>query len=267
MQKRLVLASLQQRVLTVILSCLQIWEQLTHPKHFSRTCRRLHNFSTYVSFRARWFLARYLPYEVIFEAIARTKIFSAALFHRLLRGRAVLARNLVQLLYILHAPSSFSGPRSTQWGGISFDAYLEVMTEGRRLVSMRFDSAVRALSPFSRHRAHTSLRSTATSALRSENSTALSSRGVRIVADPMRRVSALTSSSCADLNLPAPSRVDKLVRLFEQNRFLPLNLSFTLLQDRSGVHLKVSQRSSRADIRKALVKYPILARTAHSNGE
>lgn len=88
-------------------------------------------------FRTRWFVTKYQPYEVLFEAIARGgKIFTVDLFQRLLRAGAILSRSLTQLLAIMCIPSEHRGPTGSQWGrSISFDAWMAVLTEARTLVS------------------------------------------------------------------------------------------------------------------------------------
>lgn len=54
----------------------QIWEQLDDPSSFVCANRCLRLFAADTHARAHWFLHRYSPYLVVFEAIARPKLFT-----------------------------------------------------------------------------------------------------------------------------------------------------------------------------------------------
>lgn len=112
----------------------QIWTLLDDPAAFSRTSKRFRTISQDTYFRARWLNHHSMPYEAIFRAITRPKLFDGKLLQLLMSGGAVLSRNLVQLLHTLHSPSTLTMQAQTNWGsGISFSAYLAVMEQGRQL--------------------------------------------------------------------------------------------------------------------------------------
>lgn len=120
----------------------QIWEQLDTPTSFVYVCRRLYNFSKAPFVLARWFLTRYPPYLVIFEAMARSKIFSARLFQILHGGGAVLSRNLAQLFRALHKPDKVTGQGYTQWdSSINTEAAIAVLAKAKELVSLMWMTA------------------------------------------------------------------------------------------------------------------------------
>lgn len=84
-------------------------------------------------------MTQYQPYEALFQAIARGKMFSPDLFHRLLRSGAILSRNLAQLLQVNFLPGMLTGQKQRAWGrSISFDAWIDVLAEARKLVSLAF---------------------------------------------------------------------------------------------------------------------------------
>lgn len=77
-----------------------------------------------------------MPFEMLFEAIARPRLFTLKMFRRLMERGAVLSRNLAQLLYVMQLPDSLTGQRDSQWGtSVSFQVYLAVLGEASKLVS------------------------------------------------------------------------------------------------------------------------------------
>lgn len=95
---------------------LEIWTHLEDPGALARTSRRFFIVSRDGHLWARWLLSRYPLYEVLFQAIARPKLFSEALLERLINGGAVLSRNLVQLLHHrIHSPPSYTTQGHVRW--------------------------------------------------------------------------------------------------------------------------------------------------------
>lgn len=111
-----------------------IWSKLDDPAPFSQASKRFLAISKQVYFRARWFLTRYMPYEAIFYAIARPKIFDSKLLGLLLNGGAPLSRHLVQLLYERYCGSDKRLDRAKQWGyRTDSAAYGAVIERGEEL--------------------------------------------------------------------------------------------------------------------------------------
>lgn len=122
---------------------LQIFTLLEDPRSLAVTSKRFVAASKDRFFRSRWFLNRFPSHRVIFEAIARPKLFDADLFERLIKGGAQLSRSLVQFLHLLHNDSSLTGQHETRWGvKISFTAYLAVLSKGEQLYgNISFDAS------------------------------------------------------------------------------------------------------------------------------
>lgn len=82
----------------------------------------------------------YELYLVMFEAMARPKVFTPSLFQHLIRLGAPLSRALLQLLYVLHNPLSKDEltrwSEHIEWGNITFSSYAAVMEHGAALVSL-----------------------------------------------------------------------------------------------------------------------------------
>lgn len=120
----------------MMLIAVQIFELLDTPTSFVSVCRRLHHFGKGDYARARWLLSRFSPHLVIFEAIARSKIFTVNLFKTLLIGGAVLSRNLAQLFRALHKPVKVTGQKHTLWGSsVNAEVAIAVLTKAKELVS------------------------------------------------------------------------------------------------------------------------------------
>lgn len=101
----------------------------------SRTSQRFTAISKETFVRARWFLARYPLYEVIFRAIARHKLFDVRLLEVLLNSGAPLSRHLVQMLHVVRAPAELTRRRqSTRWAvHLEHAAYMAVLEKGKQL--------------------------------------------------------------------------------------------------------------------------------------
>lgn len=113
----------------------------------SLTNKRFQALSKSTLWRAKWFLQRYDRAELIFEAIARPKLFTEALFEQLNRLNAPLSRNIVQLLHVMREPvlrqqllaeeQKLSLRRHMpDWGkNVTFPAYVAVLQHAVKLVS------------------------------------------------------------------------------------------------------------------------------------
>lgn len=82
-------------------------------------------------------MERYERYEALFYAIARPKLFTAALFKQLIRLNAPLSRNVFQLLHVLRDPDSRmelleDELQGKSWGRIAYTAYDAVMQHAAR---------------------------------------------------------------------------------------------------------------------------------------
>lgn len=76
---------------------------------------------------------------MLFEAIARPKLFTKDLFERLVSGGATLSLSLVQLLH-MRSPQHASDYSTTKWGiSIGLSAFFAVLEEAERLVSHCLD--------------------------------------------------------------------------------------------------------------------------------
>lgn len=111
---------------------LHIWTFLDDPASFARTCKRFQTVSKDTLWRAKWFLTRFEPYLALFEAIARPKVFTSQLCEQLLRLKAPLSRNLVQILHVAREPTLRAeredyGWLRPKWGNISFSALATVI--------------------------------------------------------------------------------------------------------------------------------------------
>lgn len=115
----------------------QVWIHLDQPRPLAWASKRFHALSQDTLWRAKWFLQRYERHEVVFEAIARPRLFKPDLFHTLTRLGAPLSANLLELLYMLHNETASAKLRVTtaRWGRISFLSYAAVLNHGARLVS------------------------------------------------------------------------------------------------------------------------------------
>lgn len=115
---------------------LNIWIYLEQPEQLAWTCKRFHALSKDTLWRTKWLMQRYEPYKVVFEAIARPRLFTAALFHELCKLGAPLTTNVVQLTYLLfnHVAKEklWGGP--VVWGAISFSSFSAVMRHAVYLV-------------------------------------------------------------------------------------------------------------------------------------
>lgn len=109
---------------------LRIWEMADSPISLARLNKRFRTLSKGVNWRARWLIRKYQPFEIVFEAIARPRLFTAELLRELLRLGAPLAVNVVQLLYMFYNDVTFEKLLGIpqRWGQVSFSAYSEVMT-------------------------------------------------------------------------------------------------------------------------------------------
>lgn len=122
---------------------LSIWEHLDDLVPLSRVNKRFQQLSKDTLWRAKWLVQRNAPYLVLFEAIARPKIFTEALLDRLIRLGAPLSCNLVQLLHLMHNPLSTyltDNEDRFKWGKITLVAYLAVMQHAVNLVSVTMNS-------------------------------------------------------------------------------------------------------------------------------
>lgn len=125
---------------------LHIWMRTRNPVPLSLTSKRFQALSQETLWRAKWLVQQYESYLVIFEAIARPKLFTPALFQQLTRLGAPLSRELVQLLHFLRDPihrveflredSSLMETGPVLWGkNVSFPAYGAVVSHAAELVS------------------------------------------------------------------------------------------------------------------------------------
>lgn len=73
--------------------------------------------------RAQWFLQRFQPFEVLYHAILRPKLCSSELIEMLLKGGAVLSRNLMQLLWAVRHPSGNLRVKTKWASNLSSAAY------------------------------------------------------------------------------------------------------------------------------------------------
>ena len=126
---------------------LSIWEHLDDPVPLSRASKRIQELSKDTLWRAKWLMQRYEIYLVIFEAIARPKIFTVALIERLLRLGASLSQSIIQLIQLLWNPTVrgvvYNIQAGIHWGSISFSAYVTLKQNALAMVSsaqLRFRS-------------------------------------------------------------------------------------------------------------------------------
>ncbi|KDN43964.1 hypothetical protein K437DRAFT_257269 [Tilletiaria anomala UBC 951] len=77
-----------------------IWVHSEIPMKFQLVCKRWYGLTQDASWRAEYLANRFAPYEVIFQAIARPKIFTVELFERLIKKGMPLPRYLVQELLV-----------------------------------------------------------------------------------------------------------------------------------------------------------------------
>ncbi|PWN22574.1 hypothetical protein BCV69DRAFT_147776 [Microstroma glucosiphilum] len=119
----------------------EIWLHVDDPWCLTWTSRRLYAFSKQTHLRSLWLLQQYGEPYAMFHAIARSKMFDPELFRDLLASGATLSLAIVQEL----AKRQFSDVNNKpmmalsymSWGkGISFEAALAVVTEGRRRQAM-----------------------------------------------------------------------------------------------------------------------------------
>lgn len=120
---------------------LHIWTHLYDPESLAETNKRFRELSKDTLWRARWLMQRYDCYEVIFEAIARPKLFTVELFEQLIRLKAPCSRELVQHLHILYNQIarecvSFDYIHFAWSESVRFSAYSAVMQHGVKLVSV-----------------------------------------------------------------------------------------------------------------------------------
>lgn len=132
-----------------------VWIQLDDPAAWTQTCKRFRELSKDTLWRAKWFMQRYKVFEVIFYAIARSKVFKPELLEYLIRLGAPLSRNLLQLVYLMRntaacvelefvpcnsAANDLTGEGSEwpRWGRIDLSSYAAVLCHGARLVSTSF---------------------------------------------------------------------------------------------------------------------------------
>lgn len=119
---------------------LSIWEQLDDPVPLSCVSRRFQELSKDPLWRARWFMQRYEIYMVMFEAIARPKLFAVELFERLIRLGAPLSRTILQLLNVIMNSASREAllrrKDEIRWGRINFPAYAAIMQHAASLVGL-----------------------------------------------------------------------------------------------------------------------------------
>lgn len=130
----------------------EIFIRLDNPVPLSQVNKHFHALSKDDLTRARWFMLHHKPYEVIYEAIAHNRIFTAELLNCLVELKAPLTRNLVQLAHVLrHAaePPVVIHMADVRWGGgkereakvvrwgrsISAEAYGALMQHAFGLVS------------------------------------------------------------------------------------------------------------------------------------
>ena len=94
-------AEMLQRVGVLVEQCppeilLIIYTHTEMPMKFQLTCKRWYNFSQSPSWKAEYLSARFLPYEVMFQAMARPRVFSSCVFRSLLAKEIPFPRFLVQ---------------------------------------------------------------------------------------------------------------------------------------------------------------------------
>lgn len=123
-----------------------VWAHLEDPASWAQICTRFEQLSRDTLWRSRWFMQRYAPYLVIYEAIARPKLFTPSLLEHLIRLGAPISRNLVQLLYLMHNPLStyISNRERFKWGKVTSTAYVAIMQHAIALVSVRRKSLLTA---------------------------------------------------------------------------------------------------------------------------
>jgi len=117
---------------------LSIWSHLDRPEPFALVIKRFQTLSKDTLWRAKWLMQRYERYLVIFEAIARPKLFTPSLLDRLIRLGAPLSVKLIQLIQLTWNPSIRHVMLSdgVRWGEISLSAYLSLMQHAVKLVSL-----------------------------------------------------------------------------------------------------------------------------------
>lgn len=132
---------------------LDIWLRIDDPSAWAATSKRFNALSKDIVWRGKWFMENYQLCDVIFYAIARPRIFDAALLDQLLRLGAPLSRNLVQLVVVMHNSMARrrlvyqsdnrgrsdwlgEGNDTLRWGLISLPSYSAVLRHGARLVSL-----------------------------------------------------------------------------------------------------------------------------------
>jgi len=113
---------------------LSIWNNLDDPLPFSLVNKRFQTLSKDTLWRAKWLMQRHECYLVIFEAIARPKLFTPALLDRLIRLGAPLSVNLIQLIQLIQLMWNatvrsllYKTDPSFRWGRISLAAYAALM--------------------------------------------------------------------------------------------------------------------------------------------
>lgn len=114
-----------------------IWVHLEDPVPLIRASKRVRAMSKDARWQAEWFTHRYERYLVIFEAIARPKLFTVELLESLVRRGALLSRMLVQLIQLLWSATArdltTERDESIRWGRVSPRAYEESALERIRL--------------------------------------------------------------------------------------------------------------------------------------
>lgn len=123
---------------------LQIFIQLDQPGPFAQVNKRLRALSQGTLWRPKWLMQRYVCYEVMFEAIARPRLFTVELFEMLLHKGVHCSKDLVQVLHTLRG--DFKEGARDQWGvRIKLSAYAAILHYAAKQVSTDSNGGTRGL--------------------------------------------------------------------------------------------------------------------------